>query len=87
MDDEFAKMKATIGIPEITPEEQAKAAEFLNSLDYSKKPDNATDEEWAAIQKYRSTGKVTFGEYEELDFNKVGGTLSNEDELIKNGQA
>lgn len=84
MDDKIAKMKAS-GFIQPTAEEVAQANEYLSKLDYSKKPDNATDEEWEAIQQYRNTGKITFGAYEELDFNKVGGTKENENEVTKNG--
>jgi hypothetical protein len=79
MDDEIAKMKAEAMPPPPTEEEHKAALAYLNSLDYTIKPANCTDNEWAAIQRYYKTGVPDFGNYEELDFNNVGGTLSNQE--------
>jgi hypothetical protein len=73
-EDEIAKMKASMLSPEITSEQDAANIAYLNSLDYSKKPDNVSDSEWKDILEYRNTGKIPKTEYEELDFNNVGGT-------------
>ena len=75
----MARMKAQAMPPPPTEQEYQEALAYLKSLDYSKKPENTTDKEWAAIQRYHKTGVPDFGEYEELDFNNVGGTKSEEE--------
>ena len=81
MQNEIAKMKASLR-PEITAEEHEANLAYLNSLDYNKKPDNVTEKEWQGILEYRRSGKIPQTDYEELDFNNVGGIIPTDN--IKN---
>ena len=79
MNEEMARMKAQAMPPPLTQAELEANKAYMDSLNYDVKPANCTDKEWAAILRYRKTGVPDFGEYEELDFNNVGGTLSNQE--------
>lgn len=50
----------------------------MKKQEEEKKPAIYTNEEWAAILRYRKTGVPNFGKYENLDFNNVGGEKTKE---------